>query len=98
MASSASINYVYCPAALSSRLLHKNSRLFSTEPISEQSEHKETIVYIGPLTRQIRRVKLFTLMTSMSGIFAQPVIMERALELGSSTSTIILVCSFVGKY
>lgn len=59
---------------------------------------KTDVVYVGPLSKQIRSVKLFSLITSLSGLFAQPVIYERAQELETSVPVIVAVCSFVGFF
>ncbi|CAH1394840.1 unnamed protein product [Nezara viridula] len=81
------------PEASSYVLLKK----FSSETEKKTSKNHE-IVYIGPLTRQIRSVKLFSLLSSFTGVFAQPVIYEKAQEIGTSTPMLIAVCSFVGFF
>lgn len=68
-----------------------------TEKKTSTSSNHE-LVYTGPLTRQIRSVKIFSLLSSVTGVFAQPVIYERAQEIGTSTPMLIAVCSFVGFF
>lgn len=71
----------------------------STDQITYETDKSNNIsVYAGPLGGQIRRVKVFTLITSLSGLFAQPVIYERAQELGTNTILIYGLCSFVGFF
>lgn len=58
-----------------------------------------SIFYIsGSLTPNIKTVKVFSLTTSLAGIAAQPVLYEKATQLGSSTPVIVAVCSFVGFF
>ncbi|XP_017775131.1 PREDICTED: transmembrane protein 70 homolog, mitochondrial [Nicrophorus vespilloides] len=54
-------------------------------------------VYFGNLSRQIKNVKIFSLMTSVAGLAAQPIIY---LELSKLQSVPLLVvgCSFVGFF
>uniref|UniRef100_A0A1B6KJ77 Transmembrane protein 70 n=2 Tax=Graphocephala atropunctata TaxID=36148 RepID=A0A1B6KJ77_9HEMI len=47
------------------------------------------VIYNGPLASRIRRVKIFSLSTSMMGLIAQPVIIERIMETGVSIVAMI---------
>lgn len=53
---------------------------------------------LGTLTPNIRSVKVFSLTTSFAGVIAQPVLYQKAAELGSSTPVIVGVCGFVGFF
>lgn len=64
--------------------------------INTDDSHVEQI-YFGALKRQIRSVKLFSLITSIGGLIAQPVLMEQAGKIGG-TPVIVAVCSFVGFF
>uniref|UniRef100_A0A1B6FD07 Transmembrane protein 70 homolog, mitochondrial n=2 Tax=Cuerna arida TaxID=1464854 RepID=A0A1B6FD07_9HEMI len=46
-------------------------------------------IYNGPLARRIRSVKLFSLSTSLMGLIAQPIIIERIMETGVSIVAMI---------
>ncbi|KAJ6641525.1 Transmembrane protein 70 like, mitochondrial [Pseudolycoriella hygida] len=74
-------------------LVRQNS---TSSPASSQTPPTNQI-YFGTLTPKIRAVKIFSLTTSIAGLSAQPVLIERASELGG-TSIVILVCSFVGFF
>lgn len=54
-------------------------------------------IYYGPLTPQIKGVKVFSLSSSMAGLLAQPIIIKEAATIGS-TSLIVALCSVVGFF
>lgn len=54
-------------------------------------------IYYGPLTPQIKAVKVFSLSSSVAGLLAQPIIIREAATIGS-TSLIIALCSVVGFF
>lgn len=54
-------------------------------------------IYYGPLTPQIKAVKVFSLSSSLAGLLAQPIIIREAATIGS-TSLIIALCSVVGFF
>ncbi|CAG9094307.1 unnamed protein product [Plutella xylostella] len=54
-------------------------------------------VYYGILTPQIKGVKVFSLSSSVLGLFAQPIILREASNIGS-TSLIVAMCTVVGFF
>ncbi|KAF6201260.1 hypothetical protein GE061_005707 [Apolygus lucorum] len=96
------------PTLLCVRLNHQNasrsadasSKISSKEYLEglKAPESAEEEVYYGPLSARIRSVKLFSLMTSIMGICAQPVILQRAAELEASSAAIAATCGFVGFF
>lgn len=65
---------------------------------SEVGEDKKLDrIYYGPLTPQIKAVKVFSLGSSVAGLLAQPIIIREAATIGS-TSLIIALCSVVGFF
>ncbi|XP_046390446.1 transmembrane protein 70 homolog, mitochondrial isoform X2 [Ischnura elegans] len=58
---------------------------------------KDTLVYYGNLTPQIRMVKIFSLCSSLTGLAAQPILYNHASELGG-TGVLIGVATFVGFF
>lgn len=56
-----------------------------------------TQIYFGTLTPKIRAVKAFSLSTSIIGLAAQPMLIERSSELGG-TSVMIVACGIVGFF
>lgn len=69
-------------------------RLNSTSATSQTSTKNQ--IYFGTLTPKIRAVKVFSLSTSVIGLAAQPLLVEKASQLGGTS--MILVCSFVGFF
>ncbi|XP_045772349.1 transmembrane protein 70 homolog, mitochondrial [Maniola jurtina] len=63
----------------------------------EKQENKLERIYYGPLTPQIRAVKIFSVSSSAAGLAAQPLILQEAANIGS-TSLIIALCSVVGFF
>lgn len=76
--------------------LNKAIARYTHDGINNKTDNE--IVYVGPLSKQIRSVKLFTLITSVTGVFAQPVIYEKAVELNMSTGLLIGMLSAVGFF
>lgn len=70
-----------------------------TEPQpSAAEEHPDGVtIYTGKFTRQIIRVKLFSLTTSAMGLLAQPVLWQKGLEV-SGTGLSVLICSVAGLF
>lgn len=62
-----------------------------------EEDKKQERIYYGPLTPQIKAVKVFSLSSSLAGILAQPIILREAATIGS-TSLIIALCSVVGFF
>lgn len=54
-------------------------------------------IYYGPLTPQIKGVKVFSLSSSVAGFLAQPIIIKEASSIGSM-SLIVALCSVVGFF
>ncbi|XP_047995670.1 transmembrane protein 70 homolog, mitochondrial [Leguminivora glycinivorella] len=54
-------------------------------------------IYYGPLTPQIKAVKVFSLSSSVAGLVAQPIIINEAATIGS-TSLLVAICSVVGFF
>lgn len=61
------------------------------------SEVDPNLVYYGPLTPQIKAVKVFSLTSSIAGLLAQPIMIKEAASIGS-TSLIVAICSVVGFF
>lgn len=65
-------------------------------PATDEHPDGETI-YTGKFTRQIIRVKMFSLTTSAMGLVAQPVLWQKGLEV-SGTGLSVVVCSVAGLF
>jgi transmembrane protein 70, mitochondrial len=55
-------------------------------------------IILGTLTPNIKSVKVFSLSTSFAGVIAQPILYDKAAELGSSVPVIVGICGFVGFF
>ncbi|XP_026752160.2 transmembrane protein 70 homolog, mitochondrial [Galleria mellonella] len=68
-------------------------------PFATKVENEEKLerIYYGPLTPQIRAVKVFSLCSSLAGLVAQPILIKEASTIGS-TSLLVAVCSVVGFF
>lgn len=64
---------------------------------SESKDNKAERIYYGPLTPQIKAVKVFSLSSSVAGLIAQPIILNEAATIGS-TSLLVAICSVVGFF
>lgn len=73
---------------------NKVFRKFSTD---QKEEERIEHIYQGPLTPQIKAVKIFSLTSSMAGLMAQPIIVKQAATIGS-TSLLVVICSMVGFF
>lgn len=62
-----------------------------------ESETELEKIYYGPLTPQIKGVKVFSLSSSAAGLALQPLILREASTIGS-TSLLIALCSVVGFF
>ncbi|XP_028173415.1 transmembrane protein 70 homolog, mitochondrial [Ostrinia furnacalis] len=67
--------------------------------LSTDSKEEEELehIYSGPLTPQIKAVKIFSLTSSVAGLMAQPIIVKQAATIGS-TSLLVVICSMVGFF
>ncbi|KAJ8728041.1 hypothetical protein PYW08_016426 [Mythimna loreyi] len=63
----------------------------------KDEDNKLECIYYGPLTPQIKGVKVFSLSSSAAGLLAQPIIIREAATIGS-TSLIVALCSVVGFF
>lgn len=73
---------------------NKVIRQFSTDTKEEEQIEQ---IYYGPLTPQIKAVKIFSLTSSVAGLMAQPIIVKQASTIGS-TSLLVVMCSMVGFF
>ncbi|XP_026317522.1 transmembrane protein 70 homolog, mitochondrial [Hyposmocoma kahamanoa] len=62
-----------------------------------EEDKKLERIYYGPLTPQIKAVKVFSLSSSVAGLLAQPIIIREAATIGS-TSLLIALSSVVGFF
>lgn len=62
-----------------------------------EEDNKLECIYKGPLTPQIKGVKVFSLSSSAAGLLAQPIIIKEAATIGS-TSLLVAICSVVGFF
>lgn len=81
---------------ITSHAVHQNYFCRQNSTSTSQTTEKKQI-YSGTLTSKIRAVKAFSLSTSIIGLAAQPMLIEKSSQLGG-TSIVILVCSFVGFF
>ncbi|KPJ20712.1 Transmembrane protein 70-like, mitochondrial [Papilio xuthus] len=70
-------------------------RHYASKKLSEDNKLEQ--IYYGPLTPQIKAVKIFSLSSSAAGLVAQPIIIKEASTIGS-TSLLIAICSVVGFF
>ncbi|XP_053607215.1 transmembrane protein 70 homolog, mitochondrial [Plodia interpunctella] len=82
---------------IASKTLTIVHNIFGRNYCSKQTEDNLENIYYGPLTPQIRAVKLFSLGSSIAGLIAQPIIIREASAIGS-TSLLVAVCSVVGFF
>ncbi|KAL6443427.1 hypothetical protein ACFW04_002937 [Cataglyphis niger] len=71
-----------------------NIKCFSTKNYQETFTEK-TEIYYGTLTRQIRALKIFSLLTSTGGLLAQPLLYSKAIESGN-TGAVLGIFAFIG--
>lgn len=94
-------------------LVQNVQKFMSTNSFSKDSSHNSTAntkhstvdeddidgvsIYEGKITKQIVRVKMFSITTSAMGLLAQPIIWTRAVE-ASGTGLGTILCSIVGIF
>lgn len=61
----------------------RNAKHFSTKA-PEETATERTEIYYGPLTKQIKGLKIFSLLTSSGGLLAQPFLYAKAMESGNT--------------
>lgn len=71
-----------------------NAKYFSTKTPQESPVEKNEI-YHGILTKQIRGLKIFSLLTSTGGLLAQPFLYTKAVENGN-TGVVIGLFACIG--
>uniref|UniRef100_A0A1B0D8R8 Transmembrane protein 70 n=1 Tax=Phlebotomus papatasi TaxID=29031 RepID=A0A1B0D8R8_PHLPP len=75
----------------------RRHNLTSVRYSSNNAEEGAEKVYSGPLTGKMKAVKVFSLTTSITGIAAQPIVIEQASNLGG-TPLVVLMSGFVGFF
>lgn len=75
----------------------RRHNLTSVKFSSNNAEEGAKKVYSGPLTSKMKAVKVFSLTTSITGIAAQPIVIEQASNLGG-TPLVVLMSGFVGFF
>lgn len=55
-------------------------------------------IYVGTLGPRIRNLKIVSFMTSAVGLCIQPMVIQKAAELGSSLAATIGVCTIAGFF
>lgn len=73
---------------------NSSARHYATK---EKQDNKLEKIYYGPMTPQIRAVKIFSVTSSAAGLAVQPLILKEAASIGS-TSLIVALCSVVGFF
>lgn len=76
-----------------------NSNKQSTDDSTKDTGDSDGVIsiYEGKYTKQILRVKMFSLTTSAMGLVAQPVLWQKGLEV-SGTGLSVLICSVAGIF
>lgn len=92
-------SYLQTLNPLISSAVYQNNfcRQNSTDSTSTSEPTAKHQIYFGTLTSKIRAVKAFSLSTSIVGLAAQPMLIEKSSQLGGA-SIVIVVCSFVGFF
>lgn len=89
----ATIKYPIC----GQRFYSDNAGDKQTPQIAQYDEKGAEIIYTGKFQSRIIRVKLFSLSTSLVGLAAQPVLLEKGMELGGAGLATFL-CSLAGLF
>ncbi|XP_061713276.1 transmembrane protein 70 homolog, mitochondrial [Cydia pomonella] len=79
------------------KCLRVNTKLIRHFASNSQGDSEIDRIYYGPLTPQIKAVKVFSLSSSAAGLVAQPIIINEAATIGS-TSLLVAICSVVGFF
>lgn len=85
----------FSPGIKCASLIQKISERHYANKINSDTKFER--IYYGPLTPQIKAVKVFSLSSSAAGLIAQPIILKEASSIGS-TSLLIAICSVVGFF
>lgn len=67
------------------------------QPIAQYDENGAEIIYTGKFQSRIVRVKFFSLSTSLMGLAAQPLLLEKGMEMGGPGLATFL-CSLAGIF
>jgi hypothetical protein len=67
------------------------------EKVTSDQQQKLLKVYYGVLTPQIRAVKVFSLTSSILGVIAQPILLEKGSQIGG-IPMVVALCGFVGFF
>ncbi|XP_055371390.1 transmembrane protein 70 homolog, mitochondrial [Condylostylus longicornis] len=89
--------------SLNNQNFHKNILInsylgfnkFSSQ--TTKNETRQIKVYYGSLTPRMKAVKVFSLTTSLTGLLAQPVLLEQGTKIGG-TGMAIFLCGFAGFF
>ncbi|XP_063618566.1 transmembrane protein 70 homolog, mitochondrial [Cydia splendana] len=79
------------------KCLTVNTKLIRHFASNSKGDSEPDRIYYGPLTPQIKAVKVFSLSSSAAGLVAQPIIINEAATIGS-TSLLVAICSVVGFF
>lgn len=89
----ATIKYPIC----GQRFYSDNAGDKQTPHIAQYDENGAEIIYTGKYKTRIIRVKLFSLSTSLLGVSAQPILLEKGMEMGGAGLATFL-CSLAGIF
>lgn len=89
------INYLYL--ASTQRFYSHKADGTQTGKIAQYDEDGSEIIYVGKFKSRIIRVKLFSLTTSVMGVAAQPILLEKGMEMGGKGLAAFL-CSLAGIF
>lgn len=89
----ATVKYPIC----GQRFYSENSGGNQTQKIVQYDDTGAEIIYTGKFQSRIIRVKLFSLSTSFMGFSAQPVLLEKGMELGGAGLATFL-CTLAGIF
>lgn len=87
------VNYL----AVAQRLYSDKAGASQTPKTVEYDEKGAEIIYNGKFKTRIIRVKLFSLSTSLMGLSAQPILLEKGMELGGKGLATFL-CTLAGIF
>ncbi|XP_055845237.1 transmembrane protein 70 homolog, mitochondrial [Episyrphus balteatus] len=73
----------------------KNKQL--TRTFASDTNPDETLIYQGSLAPRMKAVKVFSLTTSLTGLAAQPILMEQGMKIGG-TGMAVALCTVAGFF
>lgn len=89
---------LFCSNALRSMSISAAGGQNDKHRAAEESHPDGITIYQGKNTRQFLRVKLFSLTTSLMGLFAQPILWLKGIEVSGGTGLSIVMCSVAGIF